>query len=58
MAEHPNAALIRSGYEAFAAGDLGAVRELRSPEMGWHTSGSGALAGDEIVGGAFLADFG
>ena len=28
MSEHPNARLIRHGYEAFAKGDLEAVREF------------------------------
>jgi uncharacterized protein len=58
MAEHPNAALIRSGYEAFAAGDLGTVRELFSPDIAWHATGSSPLAGDRVGADAVLANFG
>ena len=58
MAEHPNAALIRSGYEAFAAGDMDKVRELFSPDIVWHTTGSSPLAGDKVGVEAVLANFG
>jgi len=46
MSEHPNARLIRHGYEAFAKGDLEAVREFMAPDVVWHEPGRGPLAGD------------
>ena len=69
MAEHPNAALIRKGYEAFARGDMAALGELFMSDVQWHEAGRDfALAGDykgqqavftmfgrlmELTGGAF-----
>jgi ketosteroid isomerase-like protein len=58
MAEHPNAALIRAGYEAFAAGDMGKVGELLSPDIVWHAPGSNPLSGDQVGVEAVLANFG
>lgn len=58
MAEHPNAALIRAGYEAFAAGDMGKVGELFSPDIVWHAPGSNPLSGDQVGAEAVFANFG
>jgi ketosteroid isomerase-like protein len=46
MAEHPHAALVRRGYEAFTRGDMGALRELMSADATHHTPGSHPLSGD------------
>jgi uncharacterized protein len=46
MNEHPNAKLIRHGYDAFARGDLEALREFMAPDVVWHEPGRGPLAGD------------
>jgi len=46
MSEHPNTRLIRHGYEAFAQGDLEALRESMAPDVIWHEPGRGPLAGD------------
>jgi ketosteroid isomerase-like protein len=46
MTEHPNAKLIRHGYDAFAHGDLEALREFMAPDVVWHEPGRGPLAGD------------
>lgn len=46
MAEHPNAELLRRGYEAFANGDLDTLREQFSPDIVWHSGGHNALTGD------------
>lgn len=47
MAEHPNAALVRTGYEAFARGDMATLSELFASDVLWHEAGKGfALAGD------------
>src|SRR3989304_193111 len=58
MAEHPNAALIRAGYQAFAAGDMGKVGELFSPDIVWHAPGSNPLSGDQVGAEAVFANFG
>jgi uncharacterized protein len=41
-----NEDLIRSGYEAFGAGDFDAVLALLADDIVWHAGGSGQLAGD------------
>ncbi|SRR6266567_2696138 len=43
---HPNADIVRRGYAAFAAGDMGTLRELFAPEIVWHNPGRNPLAGD------------
>ncbi len=71
MAEHPNARLVRRGFESFANGDLDALRELMSDEAVWHEPGRSPLGGDykgpggvlellgklqELSGGSFAVD--
>lgn len=46
MAEHPNATLIRRGYEAFAAGDMDTVAKVFAEDIAWHIAGRGELARD------------
>jgi uncharacterized protein len=46
MVEHPNAKLIQHGYDAFAHGDLEALREFMAHDVVWHEPGRGPLAGD------------
>ncbi len=46
MSEHPNVARMRAGYEAFAKGDLAALREFLTEDVVWHVSGRSPLAGD------------
>ncbi len=41
-----NAEIIRSGYEAFAAGDVPAVLAIFSDDIAWHVPGRSPLAGD------------
>jgi len=50
-----NAELLRSGYEAFAAGDVPAVLALFSEDIIWHAPGRNPISGDytghnEVVG--------
>lgn len=50
-----NADIIRSGYEAFGAGDVPAVLAIFSDDLTWHISGRSPLAGtytgpDEVLG--------
>jgi ketosteroid isomerase-like protein len=41
-----NEALVRSGYDAFARGDVGAVLALFDPDILWHVPGRGPLSRD------------
>jgi uncharacterized protein len=43
---HPNEELARKGYEAFANGDMGTMRQLLDPDVMWHSPGRNPLAGD------------
>ena len=46
--EHPNAQVIRRGYEAFARGDMATLGELFAKDVLWHEPGGAStpLAGD------------
>jgi len=46
VAEHPNVALMRTGYAAFAAGDMDTVGSLFADDIVWHAPGNGPLAGE------------
>ena len=47
MAEHPNVALMKRGYEAFSKGDMATLTELFADDIVWHnTAGVGPLSGD------------
>ncbi|WP_345578194.1 nuclear transport factor 2 family protein [Streptomyces prasinosporus] len=46
MAEHPNAQLVRKGYEAFTRGDMDALRALMAADATHHVPGTGTLSGD------------
>jgi hypothetical protein len=41
MSEHPNAAIIRSGYEAMEKGDVAALAALLDDGITWHESTAG-----------------
>lgn len=46
MAEHPNAALLRKGHEAFSNGDMATLTEIIAEDTLWHIAGKSPLAGD------------
>jgi hypothetical protein len=46
MAEHPNVALLRKGYQAFAEGDMATIDTLFADDIVWHVPGTGIMAGD------------
>ena len=46
MTEHPNAALIRTGYQAFNTGDLATLTELFAEDIVEHQPGQNLLSGD------------
>jgi ketosteroid isomerase-like protein len=43
---HANEELVRTGYDAFAKGDIDTLRALFDPEVVWHQPGRSLLAGD------------
>ncbi|MDQ6947957.1 MAG: nuclear transport factor 2 family protein [Actinomycetota bacterium] len=43
---HPNAELIRGGYEAFGRGDIPAVLAQFNDDIVWHVAGRNLLSGD------------
>jgi ketosteroid isomerase-like protein len=43
---HPNADLVRRGFEAFAAGDMATLDEIMSDDVKWHSMGAAPFAGD------------
>lgn len=52
---HPNETFLRKGYDAFARGDLDALRSMFSNDILWHVGGRGPLSGsykgiDEVFG--------
>ena len=58
VTEHPNAALVRRGYEAFNTADMETLTELFAESASWHTPGRGPLAGDRVGRDAVFAQFG
>ncbi|MDR6973822.1 ketosteroid isomerase-like protein [Streptomyces sp. 3330] len=46
MAEHPHAALVRKGYEAFTRGDMDTLRGMMTGDCTHHVPGSHMLSGD------------
>ncbi len=57
-AEHPNAKLVREGFEAFERGDMEWMNDHLSDDIVWHVGGnskwSGAYEGKENVLGFFM----
>ncbi|WP_307090638.1 nuclear transport factor 2 family protein [Arthrobacter sp. B2I5] len=58
MGAQEDVALVRSGYEAFNAGDMDTLRELFTEDAVWHVGGSGGLSGDKQGRDAILTYFG
>ena len=58
MAEHPNAEPIRRAFDAFARGDMAAMRSLVAEDTVWHIPGRGPLAGDHHGRDAVFEMFG
>jgi ketosteroid isomerase-like protein len=57
MADHPNAELVRKGYDAFTAGDIEWMNEHIHENMVWHEPGNNFLSGDYRGREAVLAHF-
>ncbi|MEV6876308.1 nuclear transport factor 2 family protein [Amycolatopsis sp. NPDC051128] len=58
MAEHQNATLVRRGYEAFSAGDLGTLSEIIAPDAVQHMPGHNTFSGDHKGRDSILAMYG
>jgi ketosteroid isomerase-like protein len=58
MSNQENADVVRRGYEAFIAGDMGTLGSLFADDAVWHVGGSGGLAGDKQGKEAIMAYFG
>ena len=43
---HPNADLLRRGYDAFATGDIPTVLGIFAEDIAWHVPGRSPLSGD------------
>ena len=46
MAENPNEALVRRGYQAFSSGDMATLAEVMSPDVVHKAAGDSAMSGD------------
>ncbi len=57
MAEHPNAALVRKGYEAFGKGDVAALTQLLAEGVVWHLPGNSHISGQHKGRDAVFAVF-
>ena len=57
MAEHPNAALLKKGYEAFAKGDMATLTQLFAEDVAWHLPGNNPLSGEHKGRDAVFAVF-
>jgi len=58
MSDHPNVGAMRRSYEAFASGDLDALRALWTDDVVFHVTGVGDLDGDYVGPDAVLGFLG
>lgn len=49
MGDHPNAALLRSGFESFNAGESEAFGAMLAEDVVWHTIGGETIHGRDAV---------
>jgi ketosteroid isomerase-like protein len=54
---HPNEELVRSGFDAFAKGDMDTLRQLFDQDAVWHAPGRNPLSGDHRGADAILGLF-
>ena len=54
---HPNADLVRKGFEAFASGDMVTLDAIMDDDVVWHASGTGVIAGDFVGKQAVFGSF-
>ncbi|MHC6594244.1 nuclear transport factor 2 family protein [Arthrobacter sp. C152] len=58
MGAQEDAELVRRGYEAFNAGDVGTLSDIFAEDAVWYAAGSGVLSGKKQGRDAVLAYFG
>src|SRR5207237_6724562 len=58
MSEHPNAAVLRRTYEAFARGDFAVLSECFHEEIVWYVPGNSLISGAHRGRDAVFAFFG
>ena len=46
MSEHPNAAVVREGFDRYVQGDVAGLVGLFADDALWHVPGANAMAGD------------
>jgi uncharacterized protein len=46
LSTHPNAAIVREGFDRFVQGDVAGLVGLFADEAVWHVPGANAMAGD------------
>ena len=46
MSDHPNAAIVREGFDRFVQGDVAGLVGLFADDAVWHVPGANAMAGD------------
>ena len=54
---HPNADLVRRGFEAFSAGDMATLDAIMADDVVWHSPGAGVIAGDFVGKPAVFGSF-
>ncbi len=57
MTDHPNAARLRRGHEAFNSGDVTALREMFAEDVVWHVAGNNRMSGEHRGKEAVFAAF-
>ena len=57
MADHPNAELLRKGYEAFDKGDMATITDLFAENVVWHVPGDSPISGEHRGRDAVFAVF-
>jgi len=54
---HPNADLVRKGFEAFNAGDMATLDSILADDVVWHGAGQSLLSGDFVGKQAVFGSF-
>ncbi len=57
MTDHPNATLLRNGYEAFEKGDMAVLTDLFAENVVWHVPGDSPISGEHRGREAVFAAF-
>ena len=58
MSDHPNAAIVREGLEAFMKGDTSTLAAMFADDLVWHAPGNNPYSGEIVGKDATLARMG